>query len=113
MFSSTFLAAYTRNPLLPQVILLEIHTNIEQILSSIFFHSERNASSPMKIDTLQFVHTVLVHHSPEVAHAHIAALLPSLLNAVSDPFYKITSEALLVLQQLVRFDRSVNMDSMN
>lgn len=55
----------------------------------------------MKIDTLQFVHTVLVHHSPQVTHAHVAALLPSLLNAVSDPFYKITSEALLVLQQLV------------
>ncbi len=67
----------------------------------LFVFSERNASSPMKIDTLQFVHTVLVHHPPEVAHAHVAALLPSLLTAVSDPFYKITSEALLVLQQLV------------
>lgn len=55
----------------------------------------------MKIDTLQFVHTVLANHSPELAYAHIAALLPSLLNAVRDPFYKITSEALLVLQQLV------------
>lgn len=63
--------------------------------------SERNASSPMKIDALQFIHTVLVHHPPEVAHAHVATLLPSLLSAVSDPFYKITSEALLVLQQLV------------
>lgn len=62
----------------------------------------------MKIDTLQFVHTVLVHHPPEVAHAHIAALLPSLLTAVSDPFYKITSEALLVLQQLVFLFRSIN-----
>jgi cullin-associated NEDD8-dissociated protein 1 len=57
----------------------------------------------MKIDTLQFVHTVLVHHPPEVAQAHVAALLPSLLAAVSDPFYKITSEALLVLQQMVSF----------
>ena len=60
----------------------------------------------MKIDTLQFVHTVLVHHPPEVAHAHVAALLPSLLTAVSDPFYKITSEALLVLQQLVIWDKN-------
>lgn len=55
----------------------------------------------MKIDTLQFVHTILVHHQPEVAQPHVAALLPSLLSAVSDPFYKITSEALLVLQQMV------------
>lgn len=62
----------------------------------------------MKIDTLQFVHTVLIHHPPEVAHEHIAALLPSLLSAVSDPFYKITSEALLVLQQLVNvFDWNI------
>ena len=67
------------------------------------FISEKNASSPMKIDTLQFVHTVLVHHPPEVAQAHVAALLPSLLAGVSDPFYKITSEALLVLQQMVSF----------
>ncbi len=65
----------------------------------------------MKIDTLQFVHTVLIHHPPEVAHEHIAALLPSLLTAVSDPFYKITSEALLVLQQLVNaFDRNINLN---
>ncbi len=56
----------------------------------------------MKIDTLQFVHTILVHHQPEVAQPHVAALLPSLLSAVSDPFYKITSEALLVLQQMVK-----------
>jgi len=86
--------------------------HFSQLVPGILFClNERNASSPMKIDTLQFVHTVLVHHSPEVAHAHVAALLPSLLNAVSDPFYKITSEALLVLQQLVRVMRPLDSPS--
>nr|CAG4646017.1 EOG090X00HY [Macrothrix elegans] len=86
--------------------------HISQLIPGILFClNERNASSPMKIDTLQFVHTVLVHHPPEVAHAHIAALLPSLLTAVSDPFYKITSEALLVLQQLVRVMRPLDAPS--
>uniref|UniRef100_A0A0P6FDL4 Cullin-associated NEDD8-dissociated protein n=1 Tax=Daphnia magna TaxID=35525 RepID=A0A0P6FDL4_9CRUS len=83
--------------------------HFSQLVPGILFClNERNASSPMKIDTLQFVHTVLVHHPPEVAHEHIAALLPSLLTAVSDPFYKITSEALLVLQQLVRVMRPLD-----
>ena len=100
MFDASFLTAGPWNPLLPQVIATEIESKC-QMKTNTVSRSERNASSPMKIDTLQFVHTVLVHHSPQVAHAHVAALLPSLLNAVSDPFYKITSEALLVLQQLV------------
>ncbi|XP_046445430.1 cullin-associated NEDD8-dissociated protein 1-like [Daphnia pulex] len=83
--------------------------HFSQLVPGILFClNERNASSPMKIDTLQFVHTVLIHHPPEVAHEHIAALLPSLLSAVSDPFYKITSEALLVLQQLVRVMRPLD-----
>nr|CAG4642282.1 EOG090X00HY [Evadne anonyx] len=86
--------------------------HFSQIVPGILFClNERNASSPMKIDTLQFVHTVLVHHPPQVAHAHFAALLPSLLSAVSDPFYKITSEALLVLQQLVRVMRPLDSTS--
>ncbi len=102
MLESSFQSIGSRNPFLSQVIfLLRGLTATRQVPNSLLCYSERNASSPMKIDTLQFVHTVLVHHPPEVAHDHIAALLPSLLTAVSDPFYKITSEALLVLQQLV------------
>nr|CAG4640607.1 EOG090X00HY [Eulimnadia texana] len=89
---------------------LSLHLN--QIIPGILFClNEKNASSPMKIDTLQFVYTLLLHHSPEVAHPHIATLLPSLLTAVTDPFYKITSEALLVLQQLVRVIRPLETPS--
>ncbi|KAJ8684120.1 hypothetical protein QAD02_019912 [Eretmocerus hayati] len=66
---------------------------------------EKNSSSNMKIDTLAFVHTLLSTHQPEVFHAHLAVLAPPIIIAVSDPFYKITAEALLVLQQLVQVIR--------
>ncbi|XP_076241308.1 cullin-associated and neddylation-dissociated 1 isoform X2 [Calliopsis andreniformis] len=66
---------------------------------------DKNSSSNMKIDTLAFVHTLLITHQPEVFHAHMAVLAPPIIAAVGDPFYKITAEALLVLQQLVQVIR--------
>jgi hypothetical protein len=67
--------------------------------------SDKNSSSNMKIDTLAFVHTLLATHQPEVFHIHLPVLAPPIIIAVSDPFYKITAEALLVLQQLVQVIR--------
>lgn len=66
---------------------------------------DKNSSSNMKIDTLAFVHTLLITHQPEAFHAHLPVLAPPIIMAVSDPFYKITAEALLVLQQLVQVIR--------
>ncbi|KOC62116.1 Cullin-associated NEDD8-dissociated protein 1, partial [Habropoda laboriosa] len=66
---------------------------------------DKNSSSNMKIDTLAFVHTLLITHQPEAFHAHMAVLAPPIIAAVGDPFYKITAEALLVLQQLVQVIR--------
>ncbi|KAG7200534.1 hypothetical protein KM043_001097 [Ampulex compressa] len=66
---------------------------------------EKNSSSNMKIDTLAFVHTLLITHQPEAFHTHMAVLAPPIIAAVGDPFYKITAEALLVLQQLVQVIR--------
>lgn len=63
---------------------------------------DKNSSSNMKIDTLAFVHTLLITHQPEVFHAHMSVIAPPIITAVRDPFYKITAEALLVLQQLVQ-----------
>lgn len=65
-------------------------------------YRDRNSSSNMKIDTLSFVHTLLCSHPAEVFHAHMDVLVPPVVAAVSDNFYKITAEALLVLQQLVK-----------
>ncbi|KAK3749091.1 hypothetical protein RRG08_034063 [Elysia crispata] len=72
---------------------------------------DKNSSSNMKIDTLSFLNTLLASHSPVVFHPHIKMLVPPIVNAVSDPFYKITSEALLVTQQLVKVLRPLDSKS--
>lgn len=59
----------------------------------------------MKIDTLSFIHCVLTSHPPEIFHPWIEQLITPILTAVSDPFYKITAEALLVLQEMVKVIR--------
>ncbi|KAK7869061.1 hypothetical protein R5R35_000783 [Gryllus longicercus] len=72
---------------------------------------DKNSSSNMKIDTLAFVHCLLTSHAPEVFHSHMAVLVPPVLAAVGDSFYKITAEALLVLQQLVKVIRPLDTPS--
>ena len=82
-----------------------------------FSLSDKQSSSNMKIDTLAFVQQLLQSHSspfavtvgggtieagPAVFHPHAPVLVPAIIAAVSDPFYKISSEALLVLESLVR-----------
>ncbi|PSN42416.1 Cullin-associated NEDD8-dissociated protein 1 [Blattella germanica] len=67
--------------------------------------------SNMKIDTLAFVHCLLTSHPPEVFHGHMAVLVPPVITAVGDGFYKITAEALLVLQQLVKVIRPLDTPS--
>lgn len=63
----------------------------------------------MKIDTLAFVYCLLISHPPEVFHPHMTMLVPPVVAAVGDAFYKITAEALLVLQQLVKVIRPLGM----
>ncbi|XP_049773388.1 cullin-associated NEDD8-dissociated protein 1 [Schistocerca cancellata] len=72
---------------------------------------DKNSSSNMKIDTLSFMHCLLTTHSPEVFHPHMAVLVPPVITAVGDTFYKITAEALLVLQQLVKVIRPLDTPS--
>ncbi|KAG7173279.1 Cullin-associated NEDD8-dissociated protein 1-like, partial [Homarus americanus] len=76
-----------------------------------FSLGDKNSSSNMKIDTLAFVHCLLIHHSGEVFHPHIGELLPPVVTCVADPFYKITAEALLVLQQIVKVIRPLDLAS--
>ena len=37
---------------------------------------DKNSSSNMKIDTLSFLNTLLIHHSPSVFHPHMRVLVP-------------------------------------
>ncbi|KAF8766423.1 Cullin-associated NEDD8-dissociated protein 1 like protein [Argiope bruennichi] len=76
-----------------------------------FSLGDKNSSSNMKIDTLTFLNCLLTHHPPEVFHPHIEALVVPLIHAVGDVFYKITSEALLVMQQLVKVIRPLDQPS--
>lgn len=62
----------------------------------------------MKIDTLIFMHCLLTTHPPDVFHPHMTVLMAPVIAAVNDSFYKITAEALLVLQQLVKVIRPLD-----
>ncbi|XP_053530044.1 cullin-associated NEDD8-dissociated protein 2 [Ictalurus punctatus] len=70
--------------------------------------TDKCASSNMKIDALSFLHVLLSSHTPEVFHPHIKVILPPVILCVEDPFYKITSEALQVTQQMVKMMRPLD-----
>ncbi|XP_062441137.1 cullin-associated NEDD8-dissociated protein 1-like isoform X3 [Rhea pennata] len=74
----------------------------------VFSLADKSSSSNMRIDTLSFLHVLLCNHQPEVFHPHIKTLLPPVVTCIGDPFYKITSEALLVTQQLVKVIRPLD-----
>lgn len=63
--------------------------------------NNNNSTSSMKIEALAFLNTLLKTHKPQVFSNYFNALITEIKKAVTDPFYKITSEALLVLTQLV------------
>lgn len=65
----------------------------------------------MKIDALSLLHVLLSSHTPEVFHPHIKVILPPVIHCVEDPFYKITSEALQVTQQMVKMMRPLDQPS--
>ncbi|XP_010717078.1 cullin-associated NEDD8-dissociated protein 1-like [Meleagris gallopavo] len=74
----------------------------------VFSLADKSNSSNMRIDALSFLHVLLCNHQPEAFHPHIKSLLPPVVACIGDPFYKITSEALLVAQQLVKVIRPLD-----
>jgi len=73
--------------------------------------SDKSSTSNMKIDSLSFLGCILTQHDPEVFYDHIHLLVPVIVATVGDQFYKITSEALLVTQQLVKVMRPLDRES--
>lgn len=59
----------------------------------------------MKIETLVFCVCLVRGHAVSAMRGHVAALMPAVLGCVYDPFYKVTAEALRVLQTLVKVMR--------
>nr|CAD7588886.1 unnamed protein product [Timema genevievae] len=90
---------------LPGALSNHIPSLIPGILYSL---DDKNSSSNMKIDTLSFMHSLLTSHPAKVFHDHVAVLVPPVIAAVGDPFYKIAAEALLLLQQLVKVIRPLD-----
>ncbi|XP_052534595.1 cullin-associated NEDD8-dissociated protein 1-like isoform X1 [Tympanuchus pallidicinctus] len=74
----------------------------------VFSLADKSNSSNMRIDALSFLYVLLCNHQPEAFHPHIRSLLPPVVACIGDPFYKITSEALLVAQQLVKVIRPLD-----
>ncbi|CAK6435576.1 unnamed protein product [Pipistrellus nathusii] len=68
----------------------------------VFSLADRANSSTIRMDALAFLQGLLGTEPAEAFHPHLPTLLPPVTACVSDPFYKIAAEALLVLQELVR-----------
>ncbi|XP_063225020.1 cullin-associated NEDD8-dissociated protein 1 [Bacillus rossius redtenbacheri] len=90
---------------LPGALTNHIPTLIPSILYSM---GDKNSSSNMKIDTLTFVQCLLNTHPSEIFRPLMPVLVPGVIAAVGDSFYKITAEALVVLQQLVKVIRPLD-----
>lgn len=74
----------------------------------VFSLTDKSTSSTMRIDALSFFHVLLLSHPPQAFQPHLQVLLPPVVACVEDSFYKITSEALLVTQQLVKVMRPLD-----
>jgi hypothetical protein len=68
-------------------------------------------NSNLKIETLCFLRNYFRTHSAESVHPYLDRLCPPVIQAVSDKFYKIVSEAFLVCIELVGVLRPVQSDS--
>ncbi|XP_048489474.1 cullin-associated NEDD8-dissociated protein 1 isoform X2 [Plutella xylostella] len=73
------------------------------------FLTDKTTASSMKIETLVFIVCLARTHEADEMRAHVPLLLPPVLAAVHDPFYKVTAEALRVLQTLVKVMRPLEL----
>ncbi|XP_008319433.1 cullin-associated NEDD8-dissociated protein 1-like [Cynoglossus semilaevis] len=71
----------------------------------IFSLTDRCTSSTIRMDALSFLHMLLLSVPPHAFQPHLQEMLTPVVTCVEDTFYKISSEALLVLQQLIRVIR--------
>lgn len=83
---------------IPNVLSNHIASLVPGILYSL---ADKNSTSNMKIDALVFVRELLKTHHPSTFWPQIHVMLPAVITAVSDSFYKIASEALALLSQLI------------
>lgn len=92
-------------------LLLSLVWVTESVQYRLHIYSDKSTASSMKIETLVFVVCLLRGHPAAVMRQHVAALAPAVLACVHDPFYKVTAEALRVLQTLVKVIRPLGTHS--
>ncbi|KAJ3052397.1 Cullin-associated NEDD8-dissociated protein 1 [Rhizophlyctis rosea] len=72
--------------------------------------AKTSTSSNLKLELLEFLRVLLTTHRPEVFHPHLGRLVPPVITAANDKFYKITGEALTVANELVKVIRPFAVD---
>lgn len=95
--------------IIPNALNEYIATLLPGVLHSIV---DKNSTSNMKIDALLFVQELIKTHEPTTFHPHIHTILPAVISAVDDSFYKTASEALMLLSLLVCVIRPANQEPM-
>ncbi|XP_072398522.1 cullin-associated NEDD8-dissociated protein 1-like isoform X1 [Diabrotica undecimpunctata] len=80
---------------------------IGELIPGILFSFKENSAS-VKLDVLSFVYRLVTTHPPHAFYPYISTFLPTVINAVNDSFYKITAQALNVLQEFVKVIRPMD-----
>lgn len=83
----------------PGALSNQLHLLVSGVASAM---ADRSSNANMKIDTLAFLSVALCSHLPEKLHAHMPVLVPLIVRAVGDSFYKVSAEALTVTLSLIR-----------
>ncbi|KAJ3020912.1 Cullin-associated NEDD8-dissociated protein 1 [Thoreauomyces humboldtii] len=72
--------------------------------------TKASTNSNLKIEILEFLRLLFTTHEPELFHRYLSKLIPPIMSAAEDKFYKITSEALAVTVELVKIIRPIPYD---
>ena len=60
------------------------------------------SGSKMRIEALQLISAICDTHSSKVVAPYIGSIVPSIVTAIKDKYYKISSEALLAIESLIK-----------
>lgn len=88
--------------ILPNALSDHISSIIPGVLHSL---TDKNSTANMRMDALVFLQELLKMHPPTIFQPRVPDILPPVLAAVSDSFYRIASEALTLLSSLIRVMR--------
>lgn len=65
----------------------------------------------LKLDALSFLRLTFQSHSPDSLQASIPRLLPMVISAINEEWYKIIAEALRVISDIIKAARPMDLDS--